>query len=141
MAANGASIESGFGFPNRFVKRRFGFRGRSGGVWSGRNCLAKEFADVKTLAGITTPKAGFQWLRHSFSTEASQGGDLPAVQLAMGHADRTITLTFIKFTIRVYSLSRHWLKIGLSESELKNEQVATKQQARNQSAKRKTIGN
>jgi integrase len=71
------------------------FVGKSGGTWHGRNCLAKEFAAIKKLAGITKTRCGFQWLRHTFITQASQGGDLVAVQLAVGHADRSITLRYI----------------------------------------------
>jgi integrase len=71
------------------------FVSKSGGVWNGRNCLSKEFADLKKLAGIKRERCGFQWLRHTFITQASQGGDLVAVQLAVGHADRTITARYI----------------------------------------------
>lgn len=71
------------------------FQAKSGGPWDGRNGLAKEFNALKKRAGINKPRCGFQWLRHTFITQASQGGDLVAVQLAVGHADRTITLRYI----------------------------------------------
>jgi site-specific recombinase XerD len=77
----------------------FVFANADGTPWRGRNQLAKEFKRVKQAAGITTAGAGFQWLRHSFITEASQGGDLVAVQLACGHAARSITQNYIH---RVY---------------------------------------
>lgn len=73
----------------------FLFANADGTPWRGRNQLAKEFKRVKQAAGITTAGAGFQWLRHSFITEASQGGDLVAVQLACGHAARSITQNYI----------------------------------------------
>lgn len=71
------------------------FVGKSGGAWDGRNCLGKEFNALKKRAGVTKARCGFQWLRHTFITQASQGGDLVAVQLAVGHADRSITLRYI----------------------------------------------
>ncbi|MBX3420528.1 MAG: tyrosine-type recombinase/integrase [Pirellulaceae bacterium] len=71
------------------------FTSATGGPWHGRNCLAKEFATLKSNAGITKARCGFQWLRHTFITQASQGGDLIAVQLAVGHVDRTITARYI----------------------------------------------
>jgi integrase len=71
------------------------FLSKSGGEWDGRNCVSKEFAALKKRAGIKKERCGFQWLRHTFITQASQGGDLVAVQLAVGHADRTITAIYI----------------------------------------------
>jgi integrase len=71
------------------------FLSLDGKAWHGRNCLAKEFAKLKKLAGIKVSKSGFQWLRHSFITQASQSEDLIAVQLVCGHADRTITKNYI----------------------------------------------
>lgn len=71
------------------------FESKTGGPWHGRNCLAKDFATLKTKAGITKKGCGFQWLRHTFITQATQGGDLIAVQLAVGHADRSITSRYI----------------------------------------------
>lgn len=76
--------------PETFV-----FANADGTPWRGRNQLAKKFKTVKVAAGITTAGAGFQWLRHSFITEASQGGDLVAVQLACGHAARSVTQNYI----------------------------------------------
>lgn len=75
------------------------FANADGTPWHGRNQLAKEFKRFKEAAGITSAGAGFQWLRHSFITEASQGGDLLAVQLACGHAARSVTQNYIH---RVY---------------------------------------
>jgi integrase len=90
------------------------FISNDGGSWHGRNCLSKEFCKLKTKAGITTPGAGFQWLRHSFITEASQGGDLLAVQLACGHADRSITQNYIHSIndprlVKIADLVESWL--------------------------------
>jgi integrase len=84
------------------------FQSRTGGVWHGRNCLAKEFATLKTKAGIAKKGCGFQWLRHTFITQATQGGDLIAVQLAVGHADRSITSRYIHsvYDPRLESISK-----------------------------------
>jgi site-specific recombinase XerD len=73
----------------------FVFANKDGTPWRRKNQLAKQFKPYKEAAGITADGAGFQWLRHSFITEASQGGDLIAVQLACGHAARSITQNYI----------------------------------------------
>jgi integrase len=90
------------------------FQSKTGGAWHGRNCLAKDFAQLKTKAGITKKRCGFQWLRHTFITQASQGGDLIAVQLAVGHADRSITARYIHAVydprlISIANLVDNWL--------------------------------
>lgn len=90
------------------------FVSKSGGQWHGRNCLAKEFAELKEIADIDYPKCGFQWLRHSFITEANQTGDLIAVQLACGHAPRTVTENYIHsvYDPRLEAIAatvEHWL--------------------------------
>jgi integrase len=90
------------------------FISKLGGAWDGRNCLAKEFARVKKVAGITARGAGFQWLRHSFITEASQGGDVLAVQLACGHAERSVTQNYIRHIyderlVKIADLVENWL--------------------------------
>lgn len=90
------------------------FQSKTGGQWHGRNCLAKDFALLKTKAGIIKKRCGFQWLRHTFITQASQGGDLIAVQLAVGHADRSITARYIHAVydprlISIANLVDNWL--------------------------------
>lgn len=90
------------------------FLTKDGNAWHGRNCLAKEFGRAKRDAGIDIDRAGFQWLRHSFITEASQTGDMLAVQLACGHADRSITQNYIHrvYDPRLVAIANavdHWL--------------------------------
>lgn len=112
---------------NHLIDRKRGigselvFTSSHGQKWDGRNCLSKDFAKLKKDAGITTPRAGFQWLRHSFITEASQNGDLLAVQIACGHASRTITENYIHkvYDPRLEAIAatvEHWL-IGSQKKE------------------------
>ncbi len=86
----------------------------SGNSWHGRNCLAKEFPKYRTAAGITRERAGFQWLRHTFITAANETGDRLAVQISVGHADRSITANYIHsiFDPRQVAIAKHvenWL--------------------------------
>jgi integrase len=95
------------------------FVSKSGGVFRGRNCLAKEFPAFRDAAEIKTPGAGFQWLRHSFITEADQLADRVAVQISGGHAHRSITDNYVHrvYDQRLIAISKHveqWLtgKVG-----------------------------
>lgn len=90
------------------------FRSAVGKPYHSKNCISKEFKPIKDAAGILTANVGFQWIRHSFITEASQTGDLIAVQLACGHAPRSITENYIHsvYDARLEKISDHvneWL--------------------------------
>lgn len=90
------------------------FVSNNGGIWHGRNCIAKEFAVYKIEAKITTARSGYQWLRHSFVTTAEQLGDRIAVQIAVGHADRSITANYVHsvYDPRQTAIAKHvesWL--------------------------------
>lgn len=90
------------------------FVSKAGGEWHGRNCVAKEFKDMRVAAGITLDRAGFQWLRHTFITHAMELGDREAVKIACGHATRDITDNYIHsiFDPRQVAIAKHvekWL--------------------------------
>ena len=88
------------------------FVSSSGGEWRGRNCLAKEFKPIRDATGIEA--GGFQWLRHTFITNAIQTGDRDAVKIACGHASRDITDNYVHkiFDPRQIAIAKHveqWL--------------------------------
>lgn len=57
--------------------------------------VANEFGKLVKRLGLSQRGRGFYGLRHTFATIASQGGDLAAVQLAMGHAAAGMTQNYI----------------------------------------------
>jgi len=57
--------------------------------------IANEFGKLTKRLGLQQKGRGFYGLRHTFATVASQGGDLVAVSIAMGHAPNGITQGYI----------------------------------------------
>ncbi len=57
--------------------------------------IANEAGKLIKRLGLAQKGRGFYGLRHTFATVASQGGDLAAVQLAMGHNPNGITQGYI----------------------------------------------
>lgn len=90
------------------------FQSDNGLEYHGRNVLSKEFRKLRDGAGQFPEGSGFQWLRHTFITIASQSGDRESVKIAVGHADRDITANYIHTVSdpRQIAISQHvenWL--------------------------------
>ena len=82
-------------FPH--ATRRWAKITSHGGSWYkpiGDNPIAKEFAKIRTAAGVFRKAVGFYALRHGFETIAGESLDQVAVNFIMGHVDATMAATY-----------------------------------------------
>jgi integrase len=69
------------------------FKSKSGGTYSRKDCLSKEFATLRKECGITTKGAGFQWIRHTFFDTAKDRYWF-AAKKSMGHEIQDVAATY-----------------------------------------------